>query len=91
MIKCKVYKTQTFKINLNPLQYKCSVVSSNKKINCSLTKQIFRTSINKNKLMIQLGRIEIGNAHNHNDLYYQKEEAQEKLIYIPNYKMFLVN
>jgi hypothetical protein len=91
ILKAKITQKPILKIQLNPKKLNCVVSSAIPAIKCSIIKNYFTCSIKKNKIILKLGKVDIGNVHNHNNLYFQKEEAQEKLIYIPNYKMFLVN
>ena len=91
ILKAKITQKPILKIQLNPKKLNCVVSSAIPAIKCSIIKNYFTCSIKKNKIILKLGKVDIGTVHNHNNLYYQKEEAQEKLNYVSEYKAWELN
>ena len=70
-------------------------MSNNAVIRCKIVQNTIKCSIVENRIIIKSKGFSIGDAHNHNNLYYQKEESdakyQEKLVYVAGYKAYEVN
>ena len=70
-------------------------MGNNPVIKCKITKSTIKCSIKENKIVVMAKGFAIGDAHNHNNLYYQKEEVnnlfQTKLDYVPEYRAYEVD
>lgn len=78
-IRCLLKELEPIKVKMNPLSTSVTIKEA-EKISCSLIDHLdFKFKFDENKFLITLGAIAIGEAHNHNNLYYQKEEINIKL------------
>jgi hypothetical protein len=91
MITAILNKKNIFNVQLNPKKVSCILESSLSPVKCFIIKNYITCTMEQKKIILKIGKVEIGNVHNHNNLYYQKSEAQEKLIYVSEYKAYEVN
>ena len=78
-IKCIIKDAEPIICKLNPLA--TSIVIKENKINCKIVDHLdINLKFDENSFLVTLGRIALGESHNHNNLYYQKEEVDTRLL-----------